>query len=90
MLTHIEASVLSGLFIHLYSAVERLLVYQDAAHSSKAAVRCILLHELCPALHTLLEDGLKVCVDRVSYQQSVQMAESIQVLAWTGFFVILY
>ena len=46
----------------LYSAVERLLLYQDQtgpAHSA-AACRCILLHELCPALHTLLEDGLKV------------------------------
>ena len=52
----------SGLFVSLYSAVERLLLYQDQtgpAHSA-AACRCILLHELCPALHTLLEDGLKV------------------------------
>ena len=53
---------MSGLFVSLYSAVERLLLYQDQtgpAHSA-AACRCILLHELCPALHTLLEDGLKV------------------------------
>ena len=53
---------MAGLFVSLYSAVERLLLYQDQsgpAHSA-AACRCILLHELCPALHTLLEDGLKV------------------------------
>ena len=46
--------------------MERLLLYQDSAnpaYSSKAAVRCILLHELCPALHTLLEDGLKVLIE---------------------------
>jgi len=51
-----------GLFVSLYSAVERLLLYQDQtnpAYSSKAACRCILLHEFCPALHRLLEDGLK-------------------------------
>ena len=42
----------------LYSAVERLVLYQD--QGSKAASRCILLHEFCPALHSLLEDGLKV------------------------------
>ena len=52
-----------GLFVSLYAAVERLLLYQDQsnpAYSSKAACRCILLHEFCPALHTILEDGLKV------------------------------
>jgi len=51
-----------GLFVSLYSAVERLLLYQDStnpAYSSKAACRCILLHEFCPALHRLLEDGIK-------------------------------
>jgi len=51
-----------GLFVSLYAAVERLLLYQDQsnpAYSSKAACRCILLHEFCPALHTILEDGLK-------------------------------
>ena len=48
----------AGLFVSLYSAVERLVVYQD--QGSKAASRCILLHEFCPALHSLLEDGLKV------------------------------
>jgi len=45
-----------GLFVTLYASVERLLLYQD---TSKAASRCILLHEFCPALHTILEDGLK-------------------------------
>merc|ERR550532_2884595 len=50
-----------GLFVSLYSAVERLVMYQDQAgpQHSKAACRCILLHEFCPALHSLLEDGLK-------------------------------
>ena len=48
----------AGLFVSLYSAVERLVMYQD--QGSKAASRCILLHEFCPALHSLLEDGLKV------------------------------
>ena len=45
----------------LYSAVERFVMYQDQAGPahSKAACRCILLHEFCPALHSLLEDGLK-------------------------------
>jgi len=46
-----------GLFVSLYAAVERLLLYQDG--SAPGASRCILLHEFCPALHTLLEDGLK-------------------------------
>jgi len=51
-----------GLFVSLYASVERLLLYQDQSsptYSSKAACRCILLHEFCPALHTILEDGLK-------------------------------
>ena len=48
-----------GLFVSLYSAVERLVMYQDQGGHSKAACRCILLHEFCPALHSLLEDGLK-------------------------------
>ncbi len=72
---------LSGLFVNLYSAVERLLAYhQDgastaaaastptsaaaaeaaaAAAASAASVRCILFHELCPALHAIMADGLK-------------------------------
>ena len=41
----------------LYSAVERLVMYQD--QGSKAASRCILLHEFCPALHAIMLDGLK-------------------------------
>ena len=60
--SNLTQSHVAGLFVSLYSAVERLLLYQDQtgpAHSA-AACRCILLHELCPALHTLLEDGLKV------------------------------
>merc|ERR1719464_1888835 len=32
-------------------------MYQD--QGSKAASRCILLHEFCPALHSLLEAGLQ-------------------------------
>ena len=52
-----------GLFVSLYAAVERLLLYQDQSnpsYSAKAACRCILLHEFCPALHAIMEDGLKV------------------------------
>merc|ERR1719189_1581140 len=51
-----------GLFVSLYAAVERLLLYQDQSnpsYSAKAACRCILLHEFCPALHAIMEDGLK-------------------------------
>ncbi len=59
-----------GLFVNLYSAVERLLMYQDeegfdapsaASHaaSNSASVRYILFHEFCPALHAIMEDGLK-------------------------------
>lgn len=54
----VSQSLFAGLFVSLYSAVERLVMYQD--QGSKAASRCILLHEFCPALHSLLEDGLKV------------------------------
>ena len=54
----VSLSLFTGLFVSLYSAVERLVMYQD--QGSKAASRCILLHEFCPALHSLLEDGLKV------------------------------
>lgn len=53
------SSFVSALFVSLYSSVERLLSYQDDPSSSPAAVRCILFHELCPALHAILEDGLK-------------------------------
>ena len=54
--------------MNLYSAVERLLLYQDGDPSSSsstqqlssaASARCILFHELCPALYAILEDGLK-------------------------------
>lgn len=58
------ASSPAGLFVSLYAAVERLLLYQDG--SAPGASRCILLHEFCPALHTLLEDGLKVRITTTS------------------------
>ena len=49
-----------GLFVNLYSAVERVLMYQDEAGSaSDTSVRYILFHELCPALMSIMRDGLK-------------------------------
>jgi len=50
-----------GLFVKLYTAVERLLLFQDPSpsYSNRSAARCVLLHEFCPALHAILEDGLK-------------------------------
>jgi len=50
-----------GLFVNLYTAVERLLLFQDPSpsYSNRSAARCVLLHEFCPALHAILEDGLK-------------------------------
>ena len=50
---------ISGLFVNLYSAVERLLMYQDDATGSATSVRYILFHELCPALMAIMKDGLK-------------------------------
>ena len=46
----------TGLFVNLYSAVERLLMYQD---DNPTSVRYILFHELCPALIAIMKDGLK-------------------------------
>ena len=46
----------------MYSSVERLLTYQDEAETvggDSAYARCILFHELCPALHEIMSDGLK-------------------------------
>ena len=48
----------------LYSSVERLQMYHEApsspsSASSAASARCVLFHELCPALHALMADGLK-------------------------------
>ncbi|XP_059082222.1 uncharacterized protein LOC131879802 isoform X2 [Tigriopus californicus] len=53
-----------GLFITLYQAVERLLIYQEdeqgsSGMSASASARCILFHELCPALYAIMSDGLK-------------------------------
>ena len=74
----------SGLFVSLYAAVERLLLYQDQsnpAYSSKAACRCILLHEFCPALHTILEDGLKVILLKSQSRNYKQICQHFQFLA---------
>ena len=49
----------SGLFVSLYSAVERLLMYQDGDSGGGGSARCVLFQELCPALHAIMEDGLK-------------------------------
>jgi len=46
----------TGLFVNLYSAVERFLMYQD---DNATSVRYILFHELCPALIAIMKDGLK-------------------------------
>lgn len=56
--------LISGLFITLYQAVERLLIYQEddqgsSGMSASASARCILFHELCPALYAIMSDGLK-------------------------------
>eukprot|EP00095_Tigriopus_kingsejongensis_P007243 maker-scaffold435_size171904-snap-gene-0.29 protein:Tk07243 transcript:maker-scaffold435_size171904-snap-gene-0.29-mRNA-1 annotation:"hypothetical protein KGM_08503" len=52
-----------GLFITLYQAVERLLMYQEdpgtSGMSPSTSARCILFHELCPALYAIMSDGLK-------------------------------
>ena len=51
---------ISGLFVSLYSAVERLLMYQDdGGLAATTSARFVLFHELCPALHAIMEDGLK-------------------------------
>ena len=74
----------SGLFVSLYAAVERLLLYQDQsnpAYSSKAACRCILLHEFCPALHTILEDGLKVILLKSQSRNYKQICQHFKFLA---------
>jgi hypothetical protein len=55
----------TGLFVTLYSSVERLLMYQDSTPSDTPStpgthsMRYILFHEICPALHAVMEDGLK-------------------------------
>ena len=57
--------LIAGLFIALYQAVERLLMYQEEADlsssglSASTSAKVILFHELCPALYALMEDGLK-------------------------------
>ena len=54
-----------ALFVNLYSAVERLIMYADSAETptgataSSHSTRYILFHEICPALHAIMQDGLK-------------------------------
>ena len=55
---NVQPISISGLFVNLYSAVERLLMYQDDT-ASETSVRYILFHELCPALSAIMRDGLK-------------------------------
>ena len=45
----------------LYTSVERLLACADEADSNteSALTRCVLVRELCPALHAIMADGLK-------------------------------
>lgn len=50
---------IAGLFVALYSSVERLLAYQDFDTGTGSSAKYILFQELCPALHTIMEDGLK-------------------------------
>lgn len=55
---------LSALFMNLYSAVERLLMYADSAEepgmtSSSNSIKYILFHEICPALLGIMQNGLK-------------------------------
>ena len=52
----------SALFVTLYTAIERLLSCADEADSSTSESvlsRCVLLRDLCPALHGIMADGLK-------------------------------
>ena len=55
---NVQPISIPGLFVNLYSAVERLLMYQDDT-ASETSVRYILFHELCPALSAIMRDGLK-------------------------------
>ena len=61
-----------GLFVNLYTSVERLLHYYNSAttpttpsattpttSSSSLSLRYLLFHEFCPALPAILKDGLK-------------------------------
>ena len=51
----------SALFVTLYTAIERLLACGDETESSmeSALARCVLLRDLCPALHAIMLDGMK-------------------------------
>ena len=51
----------SALFVTLYTAIERLLACADENDSSteSALARCVLLRDLCPALHAIMLDGMK-------------------------------
>ena len=54
-------SFVTALFVTLYTAIERLLACADEADSTieSALARCVLLRDLCPALHAIMADGLK-------------------------------
>ena len=45
----------------LYTAIERLLACADETDSNteSALARCVLLRDLCPALHSIMLDGMK-------------------------------
>ena len=49
------------MFVTLYTAIERLLACGDETESSveSALARCVLLRDLCPALHAIMLDGMK-------------------------------
>ena len=45
----------------MYTAIERLLACADESESGSesALARCVLLRDLCPALHAIMSDGMK-------------------------------
>ena len=49
------------MFVKLYTAIERLLACADETESGAESVlaRCVLLRDLCPALHAIMADGMK-------------------------------
>jgi hypothetical protein len=60
-LNTLEKSLFMDFWIVFY-VIHALWQDPSPSYSNRAAARCVLLHEFCPALHAILEDGLKVYV----------------------------
>ena len=67
------------IYIPVLYTVYIIIILQDPSpsYSNRAAARCVLLHEFCPALHAILEDGLKVSPTRLG-DQDFDRVESSQ------------